>query len=169
MMMAENSANGDTKKKKKKKYVLPPVSDNLKHFVNSYTPLTSVDGIGAGYKNRLGKAGVRSANMLLKRGRTRKGRKALAAEASTSEKLLLEWVGQVDKLRVPGVGPDYMVLLEHAGVDTVPELARRNPENLHRKIMEVNKSKNLVRKPPSLKQVQAWVLKAKELPRVVEY
>jgi len=59
--------------------------------------------------------------------------------------------------------------LEEAGVDTVVELATRNPENLHTKIIEINDEKRLVRRPPSMSQVSDWVEQAKKLPRVIEY
>ncbi|MCW3992655.1 MAG: DUF4332 domain-containing protein [Candidatus Bathyarchaeota archaeon] len=49
------------------------------------------------------------------------------------------------------------------------ELSRRNPENLHAKILEVNEEKKLVRRPPSLNAVKDWVEQAKKLPRKVEY
>jgi hypothetical protein len=54
-------------------------------------------------------------------------------------------------------------------VDTVVELAQRNPENLHSTIVEVNASMELVRRTPSLEQVQDWIEQAKQLPRKIEY
>ena len=60
-------------------------------------------------------------------------------------------------------------MLEEAGVDTVPELAKRDPKNLFKKIIEVNEAKKLVRRPPLLSDVEKWVAQAKELPRVVTY
>jgi hypothetical protein len=67
------------------------------------------------------------------------------------------------------VGEEYSDLLEAAGVDTVVELAGRNPSNLHEKMTAVNAEKKLVRQLPSLAQVEAWVAQAKELPRVLSY
>jgi hypothetical protein len=54
-------------------------------------------------------------------------------------------------------------------VDTVPELAQRNGENLFQKLESVNQEKNLVRKLPMLSQVNDWIAQAKQLPRVVTY
>jgi len=54
-------------------------------------------------------------------------------------------------------------------VDTVLELAQRNPENLYQKLAAVNQEKELVRKLPGQAQVSAWIEQAKELPRVVTY
>ena len=72
-------------------------------------------------------------------------------------------------MRIKGVGSEYADLLEKAGVDTVPELARRNAANLHAKVVEVNEEKHLVRQVPSPQKVESWVAEAKELDRVVQY
>ena len=55
------------------------------------------------------------------------------------------------------------------GVDTVVELAQRNPPNLFEKLNSVNQEKHLVRKLPTQSQVENWVAQAKELPRVITY
>jgi hypothetical protein len=72
-------------------------------------------------------------------------------------------------MRVRGVGEEYSDLLEKAGVDTVVELAQRNPDNLHKKMMEVNAEKRLVRRLPTRSMVARWVEQAGALPRVVSY
>ena len=54
-------------------------------------------------------------------------------------------------------------------MDTVPELARRNPENLYNKLLEVNEEKNLVNTLPELDDVKGWVEQAKSLPRIIQY
>ncbi len=74
-----------------------------------------------------------------------------------------------DLFRIHGVGQDFSELLEAAGVDTVPELAQRNAENLTAKMEEVNEVKKLTRRTPSLKEVEKWIAEAKTLPRELEY
>lgn len=101
--------------------------------------------------------------------RDKKGRAALAAECDISEKLILTWINHVDLIRVKGIGGEYAELLEASGVDTVPELALRRPDNLLAKMTEGNGDKNLVRKLPVLKQVEDWVTQAKALPKVVSH
>jgi chlorosome envelope protein I len=44
-------------------------------------------------------------------------------------------------------------LLEASGVDSVPELAQRDPANLHPKMTSVNEKKKLVRQLPTADQV----------------
>ncbi len=67
------------------------------------------------------------------------------------------------------MGEEYSDLLEEAGVDTVVELAQRNPANLYNSVVEVNKKKKLVRKLPTEDQIKDWVKQAKKLPRIVQY
>lgn len=131
--------------------------------------IISIEGIGPEYNKKLVAAGIKTTDDLLNAGATAKARKMLAEKTGISEKLILEWVNLSDLFRIKGVGEEYSDLLEEAGVDTVVELAKRIPENLSTKILEINTAKKLVRKPPTLKQVQQWVEEAKKLPRKVEY
>ncbi|MGD2105568.1 MAG: DUF4332 domain-containing protein [Anaerolineae bacterium] len=133
------------------------------------TKLTTVEGIGDIQAQKLIDEGIGTTEALLAQGKTPQGRQAIADETGIGMGLILDWVNRVDLFRVKGIGEEYSDLLEAAGVDTVPELAQRNPENLHRKLLEVNKEKNLVRRTPSLTEVGRWVEQAKELPRVIEY
>ncbi|MEM8962717.1 MAG: DUF4332 domain-containing protein [Acidobacteriota bacterium] len=131
--------------------------------------LADIEGIGEVYAGKLEKAGIKSQAKLLEAGRKPKGRKDIAEKSGISGKLVLAWVNRADLARIKGVGEEYADLLEHAGVDTVPELAQRNAANLHAKMAEVNEAKNLVRRLPPQSQVENWVAQAKELPRAIEY
>jgi predicted flap endonuclease-1-like 5' DNA nuclease len=131
--------------------------------------LIDIEGVGEKYAEKLKEAGATTQEKLLEMGATTKGRKELAEKTGISDALILKWVNHVDLSRIKGVGGEYSELLEAAGVDTVPELAQRKPENLLAKMQEVNTAKKLVRNMPVLKQVEDWVAQAKDLPRVVNY
>lgn len=131
--------------------------------------IEEIEGIGPEYAKKLIAVGIKTTEDLLNVGGTRKGRKELAEKTGISEKLVLEWVNLADLFRIKGIGEEYSDLLEEAGVDTVVELSKRDPENLHAKILEINKEKKLVRKPPTLEQIKNWIEQAKKLPRKVEY
>ncbi|MEM1125430.1 MAG: DUF4332 domain-containing protein [Bacteroidota bacterium] len=131
--------------------------------------LTTIEGIGPALADKLKGAGVGSVEKLLDTGKTKTGRKNLAASSGIEEKRLLRFVNYADLMRIKGVGGEYAELLEAAGVDTVPELARRNAENLQAKMAEVNAEKKLVRALAPVASVTKWVAQAKELGRVVEY
>ncbi len=131
--------------------------------------LSYVEGIGAVYAGKLKEVGVDSPQSLLERGATPKGRKELADSTGISSHLVLKWINHVDLFRISGLGSEYADLLEASGVDTVPELAQRNPGNLYKKVIEVNEEKHLVRRAPSQSQIEDWVNQAKQLPRVISY
>jgi predicted flap endonuclease-1-like 5' DNA nuclease len=131
--------------------------------------IAQIEGIGPTYAQKLSNEGITTTDELLDAGATPQGREALAEKTGIAESLILEWVNLSDLFRIKGVGEEYSDLLEEAGVDTVAELARRNPENLLAKIIEVNEAKNLVRRVPYLSFVESWVQQAKTLPRKVEY
>ena len=132
--------------------------------------LVDIEGIGATYAAKLTEAGVKSQEALLKAGDTPRTRKDLEKMTGISGKLLLKWINRADLARVKGIGEEYADLLELAGVDTVPALARRNAENLHKTLVGVAEAnKNVVRRVPAATEVAKWVAAAKELPRVLSY
>ena len=131
--------------------------------------IKDIEGIGPAYAAKLKDAGISTTEQLLEKGATPKGREELVAGTGVSAKLILEWVNHADLGRINGIGWEYADLLEAAGVDTVPELAQRNADNLHAKLSEINAAKELVRRLPSADQVSAWVEEAKTLPRLITY
>ena len=131
--------------------------------------LTMIEGIGEVHAAKLAAAGLTSADQLLETGKTKPGRVALAEQAGISETLILTWVNHCDLYRLDGAGEEYIDLLEAAGVDSVPELAQRNGENLYQKLVETNAAQARVRKLPTAELVAQWVEQAKTLPRVVTH
>jgi predicted flap endonuclease-1-like 5' DNA nuclease len=133
------------------------------------TKLQTIEGIGDTYAEKLQQVGIGSLEALLEQCKTPKGRADLAEKSGISDKLVLKWANRADLFRVKGIGEEYGDLLEVAGVDTVPELAQRNAENLYNKMAEVNAARHLARRLPSQAQVTDWIEQAKQLPRVLTY
>lgn len=131
--------------------------------------IEDVEGIGPVIGEKLRGAGVSDTDTLLKETKTPAQRKALAAKASLTDKQVLKFANMVDLYRINGVGSEYAELLEAAGVDTVPELARRRADNLTTAMADLNTAKKLVRRVPTESEVAKWVDQAKGLPRMLEY
>ncbi len=131
--------------------------------------LRMIEGIGDTYAEKLEAVGVKTTDVLLEQGATAKGRATIAEKSGITETLILKWVNHCDLYRLDGAGEEYIDLLEASGVDTVPELAQRNAENLYQKLVETNEAKQKVRKLPSQDQVAKWVEQAKTLPRVITH
>jgi predicted flap endonuclease-1-like 5' DNA nuclease len=131
--------------------------------------IIQVEGIGAAYAEKLKAAGIGTTDALLEAGATAKGRKEIEEKTGIAHSLVLEWVNHVDLWRIKGVAEEYSDLLEEAGVDSVPELAQRRPDNLFERLVAVNQEKQLVRRLPTQAQVAKWVEQAKLLPRIVTH
>ena len=128
-----------------------------------------VEGIGPANGKKLRAAGIRSTNAMLTACCDKKGRKAVCEKSGISENMLLEWANRCDLMRVKGVGSEYSDLLENTGVDTVKELRNRNAKNLYEAMDELNAKKKLVRRPPSLSEVEKWVAHAKKLAPLITH
>ena len=133
------------------------------------TSIERIKGIGPLYSNKLADIGIETTEELLQIGSTPEGRKEIATKTAISKKLILEWVNLADLFRIKGIGEKYSDLLEEAGVDTVVELSRRVPENLHTRLAAIKEDNKLVRRTPSIEEVTGWVEQAKKLPRKIEY
>jgi len=131
--------------------------------------LTSIQGIGEATETKLNTAGVTSVDELLEKGATPKGREELATTSGVPAAQILKFVNCADLFRINGIAGQTAELLEAAGVNTVAELAQRNPANLAAKLKEVNDAKKLTGKVPTEKQVGEWIEAAKALPKKVTY
>ncbi len=131
--------------------------------------ITDIEGIGEVQAQKLSDTGITTVEGLLENAGSATGRKSLADKIGVSESMLLEWVNRADLYRIKGVGSEFSDLLEAVGVDSVPELAQRNAENLHKALEELNAEKNLVRSLPSVGQIEDYIEQAKSMDKVVTH
>jgi len=132
-------------------------------------PIEYIEGIGAVYGQKLRSIEINTVMDLVLNGATRRGRKQIADQSGIAHSLILTWVNHVDLFRIKGVAEEYADLLEQSGVDTVMELAQRNPANLYKRMKDVNEQKSLVRRIPHASEVESWVQQAKGLRRLIYY
>ena len=128
-----------------------------------------IEGIGPVYAEKLGNIGIHTTADLLEKGGGKKGRVDIAASADIPESLVLTWVNHADLMRIKGVAGQFSELLEAAGVDSVKELATRNPENLHAKLTETNEKFSLSGRVPALDSVKDMIDQAKGLDPIVTH
>jgi predicted flap endonuclease-1-like 5' DNA nuclease len=133
------------------------------------TPLKELKGVTDAIAATLAAKDIKDNDALVSAAASPEQRKALAADCGCDVKDLLQIANRADLARIKGVSGVYSDLLEHAGVDTVKELATRRPDNLHAKIVETNTSLQLTERPPTQKQIEDWVAQAKELPKMLTY
>ncbi len=132
-------------------------------------PISTIKGVSKELAAKLRAEGLNDTDKLLAACRTAANRRELAAKLSVDIHTLTEVANRADLARIRGVAGVYADLLEGAGVDTVRELGRRLPSNLHSRLAEVNASKSLTKRLPTDGMVADWVSQAKALPPALEY
>ncbi len=124
--------------------------------------ILEIEGIGETYAKKLGMAGVSICENLLSLSKEKI--KELAKKTGISEKLIDKWQEHADLMRIDGVGPEYSEALNEIGVDSVKELAQRNPENTLERIKKLDKEKpDVIRRLPGLDDIKDWIEQAKKL------
>jgi tetratricopeptide (TPR) repeat protein len=81
---------------------------------------------------------------------------------------LLYWLNLSDLMRIPEINIHAAVLLEEVGVDTIPELAQRNEQNLFSALEKANNKKQSIDEL-TLEKVKKWIEQAKTLERTIFY
>lgn len=61
---------------------------------------------------------------------------------------------------ITGIGEKFAELLREAGVASLRDLARRNPESLHERLVQVNEQHQVVSQVPALELVRDWIMQA---------
>jgi predicted flap endonuclease-1-like 5' DNA nuclease len=133
------------------------------------TPVKDLKGITESIIEALKARGITANEPFVEAAASPAQRKELADACGCDANTILQLANRADLARVKGVSGVYSDLLEHAGVDTVKELATRKPENLHAKLAETNEALRLTERPPSAAQVEDWIAQAKSLPKVLTY
>lgn len=118
--------------------------------------------------NILISCGIKYAEQLREIVCTPEQRAEVAAETGCDEKLVLRWANHCDLMRIHGIGPQYAEFFEAAGVPTILELTKRDPEELLAKLEEVNAAKPWTKRVPALKEVKRYVKDAQALPPMIQ-
>ena len=133
------------------------------------TPLKDLRGASTSLVETLATEGITDNEAFVQAAAAPDDRKSLAVRCACNVSTILELANRADLARVKGVSGVYSDLLENAGVDTVKELATRNPTNLQQKLVETNDAMQLTQRPPSATQVEDWIGQAKDLPKILSY
>ena len=113
-------------------------------------------------------AGIHSTDDLLQRAVGPAQRKQLAKETGPRRRARLDQLARcADLLRLSDIGPEFVILLDAAGIKSVPDLAAMDPPALTKKMATLNKTRHIANPAPSEAQVRSWVSQASKLPAVL--
>lgn len=126
------------------------------------TPLAQLRGLTAAEVSKLKGASISTNEQLLAKTGTRAAEVKLARSTGISLSRMREAVNRADLVRLDGIGPAAADLFENAGVNSLKELAQRNPTSLHASLVKYAASRSeLGYQVPSAEQVKGFVAKAK--------
>lgn len=119
--------------------------------------LVEIQGIGPVAAKKLSKL---SKKILLEAVKDVKRRREITASTGISEENILKWVNRVDLIRIKGVGVEYAELLYEVGVNTLKDLADRDPHKLHQALRKQIPGR---KRAPSISQIASWIIQAHAL------
>ena len=142
---------------------------NKKKGITDY-PIRVLVGVDETIAKKLEEQEISTTREFLDMCVTRNDRQIISDLLDIHEGDILTMANMADLLRIDTITPPWAWLLEKVGVDTIPELAQRNPNKLHQAIEEYDIAfLDDVKDKPSADVVKEWVIRAKEMGRFLKY
>jgi hypothetical protein len=136
---------------------------------NAPCRLKDLGGVAPAHVEKLAGLGIKTADQMLRSGRTRADRAALALETGIRARAILELVKLSDLARLPGVQGARARLYFDAGIDCVEKVVAWDPEPLRLKLERVAARNGFEGGPPLPREVSSTIAVARRLPLVVEW
>jgi hypothetical protein len=119
--------------------------------------------------DKLKKIGITNTEKLYDKVIKKSDRQKLAVSTGIDEREILELTKLTDLSRIKWVGVTYAKLLYDLGVDTAENVSKSDPLDLHVRINQLIKEKNIFKGAIGLNDVKILVESASELPLAIEY
>ena len=138
------------------------------HAVASHYRLPASGLVTRAELSALKTSGISDTKVLFERSATLHGRKALAKSTGIGLKRLSDLAAKCDLLRVTGLGPTMMRLIQAAGVTDLRALSSRSASTLHARLQSTNESHRLSEVVPGNQVLSDWIAQARKLPQILE-
>ena len=126
-------------------------------------PIENLKGMTTEIAAKIRAENIQTTDQLLEHSKTAQQRADLARKAGTTPVMIKEFANRADLMRLKGIGGDISNLLEEAGVNSCKELQHRIAENLHKTLVDINKSQHIAHHVPPVASLQEWITLAKTL------
>lgn len=131
--------------------------------------LSEFRGIDKRHAAQLASVGIVDVAQMRDRGATPPERLALSQETGVPLESIEEFVRLSDLARIPGLKSIRARLYYDAGIDSVEELAKWEPEDLRQMLIDFVERTGFDGIPPLPKEARSAVTKARTLPKIIEY
>jgi hypothetical protein len=123
-----------------------------------YTRLKDAYWIEPHYQMELPKVGISTLDELLSKTKEKKERDELALRLLVPKEIFVQWVEKARLVQLKGLGIKNLQLLEEAGIRSISDLAKENPEKLYEKIGKAFEG----RVPPRKAKIRIWIREAQK-------
>lgn len=130
--------------------------------------IRNVEGIGSEYQSKLEYVGIKTVSELLAKTVTQESRDELSKRSHIPVGFIDNWASMLDLTRVEGVGYQYAELLTYSGIKSVEDFRKRNPQDLHKTLKEINDEKHFTSIVPSAQMLDGLIQSSKSITNVVE-
>jgi hypothetical protein len=126
-------------------------------------------GIPPDTVSSLEQIGIKNTFQLFDKIKNAKERKELAESTGIADSEILELTKLTDLSRIKWVGVTFARMLYDLGIDTVEKASMADSIDLHKRINQINKEKNIYRGQIGLNDIKIFVNAAKEVPLEIKY
>lgn len=131
----------------------------------SRLPVSKLGGLSPALWMALRALRITTSDRLLVAGRTRERRRQLAAACGVELAVIERLLGRANLIgRIDGIGTCFHLLLELHGISDTTRLARQDATTLHRVLRDFNLEERLLRRSPTLEELDKWIEAARRLP-----
>ena len=141
----------------------------LKSTLPKPNKISEFVGISADLVSQLERIGIKNTRQLYEKVIDSKKREELSEVTGISEPEILELTKLTDLSRIKWVGSTFARMLYDLGVDTVNKASKADPIDLHARINQINKEKNIYKGQIGLNDIKIFINAAKEVPLEIEY
>jgi len=131
--------------------------------------LADFTGISKNAIDKLEKIGIKNTEKLYDKVIKKSDRQKLADSTGIDYQDMLELTKLSDLSRIKWVGATYARMLYDLGVDTVEKVSKSDPNDLHTRINQFIKEKNIFKGQIGLNDIKILIEAATEIPLEVEY
>ncbi|NLI97673.1 DUF4332 domain-containing protein [bacterium] len=141
----------------------------IEHKEMRMPSLTKIRGLESENIKKLTKIGIKTTAQLLKQGLTSESRRSLADILGVQPSVILRWVKYSAFFQIEGITPEYVELLNAAGITSPQALSVYSARELEAILERIIEERGNGIKPPTYEKISMWISHSKKLRSEIWY
>ena len=145
-------------------FIVVTPAAHASHYLIADVP----DVIQKNYHAKLAAAGIHDTKALFGAIATKKARRDLAKKVGVMYATLTKWATFIDLMRVDGIGPKMVRLLNASDVKHLKSFVEQDAAALHPRMRQANRGGRYSEVVPGVEVVRSWIQRAQSLPIILQ-